>query len=236
MIYLIVGIAVLATLFLLARAFVAADPARLGRFITWFLGALAVLGASTALVLLLLSERLLPALVAAGTLSPVAIRLWRQWRTQTTRAGANASRSSHVESETIAMTLDHATGEMSGAIKRGTYAGRRLERLSESELLDLWRQCRATDADATRLLEAYLDRTVPDRPSKASASARHRGSTGDPMTREEAYAVLGLASGASEAEIRDAHRRLMKKVHPDQGGSNYLAAKLNRAKDVLLGD
>lgn len=235
MIYLIAGVGVLAALFLLARAFVAADPARLGRFITWFLGALAVLGAGTALVLLLLSERLLPALVAAGTLSPVAIRLWRQWRTQTAAAGARASRSSHVESQTITMTLDHATGEMSGIVRRGAYAGRRLERLGESELLDLWRQCRATDADATRLLEAYLDHAVSDWRQKANAGAR-QGGADDAMTRDEAYAVLGLVPGASEAEIRDAHRRLMKKVHPDQGGSNYLAAKLNRAKDILLGD
>ncbi|MDE2165672.1 MAG: DnaJ domain-containing protein [Alphaproteobacteria bacterium] len=234
MIYLIAGVGVLAALFLVARAFVAADPARLSRFITWFLGALAVLGAGTALVLLLLSERLLPALVAAGTLSPVAIRLWRQWRTQAA-PGASTSRSSHVESEMIAMTLDHATGEMSGVVKRGTHAGRRLEHLGEAELLDLWQQCRASDADGTRLVEAYLDRAVPDWWGKASAGAR-RSSTGDPMTREEAYAILGLAPGAGEAQIRDAHRRLMKKVHPDQGGSNYLAAKLNRAKDVLLGE
>ena len=234
MIYLIAGVGVLAALFLLARAFVIADPARLSRFVTWFLGALAVLGAGTALLLLLLSERLLPALVAAGTLSPVAIRLWRQWRTHAAPAGATGSRSSHVESDTLAMTLDHATGEMSGVVKRGGYAGRRLERLSESELLDLWQQCRTSDADATRLLEAYLDRAVSGWRQKV-AGAR-AGGTGDPMTRVEAYAVLDLPPGASESEIREAHRRLMKKLHPDQGGSNYLAAKLNRAKDVLLGD
>jgi DnaJ domain len=234
MIYLIAGVGVLVALFLVARAFVAADPARLSRFITWFLGALAVLGAGTALVLLLLSERLLPALVAAGTLSPVAIWLWRQWRMQAA-PGASTSRSSHVESQMITMTLDHATGEMSGVVKRGPYAGRRLERLAETELLDLWRQCCASDADGTRLVEAYLDRAVPDWRRKASAGAR-RSSTGDSMTREEAYAILGLAPGAGEVQIRDSHRRLMKKVHPDQGGSNYLAAKLNRAKDVLLGE
>lgn len=235
MIYLVAGVGVLVALFVLARAFVAADPARLNRFITWFLGAVAVLGGAAALTLLLLSERLLPALIAASAISPVAIRLWRQWRTQTAPSGTRAHQTSRVESDMIAMTLDHATGEMSGIVKRGPYSGRQLERLSESEILDLWQQCRSSDADGARLLEAYLDRAVADWRRKATANARQSG-TGDAMTRDEAYAVLGLAPGADAAQIRDAHRRLMKKVHPDQGGSNYLAAKLNRAKEILLGD
>lgn len=234
MIYLLAGVGVLAVLFLLARLFVAADPARLSRFLVWFFGAIAVLGAGVALILLLLSERLAPALIVAGTFSPLAIQLWRRWRSQAAPAGGGTGHTSKVESEMIAMTLDHATGEMSGTVKRGVYAGHRLERLGESALLDLWQQCRAADADGARLLEAYLDRAVVDWRQKVAAGAR-QGGTGDAMTRDEAYAVLGLAPGASEAAIREAHRRLMKKVHPDQGGSNYLAAKLNRAKDVLLG-
>ena len=55
------------------------------------------------------------------------------------------------------------------------------------------------------------------------------------MSREEAYEVLGLKPGASEYDIREAHKRLIKQSHPDQGGSDYLASKVNRAKDVLLG-
>jgi curved DNA-binding protein CbpA len=56
------------------------------------------------------------------------------------------------------------------------------------------------------------------------------------MNRDEALAVLGLKNGATADTIRAAHRRLMKELHPDRGGSDYLAAKVNQAKDVLLQD
>jgi DnaJ family protein C protein 19 len=55
------------------------------------------------------------------------------------------------------------------------------------------------------------------------------------MSREEAYEVLGLHPGASETDIREAHRRLMRGAHPDAGGSDWLAARINQARDILLG-
>jgi hypothetical protein len=237
MIYLVLGIGLLVALLLLARAFVAADPAKLGRFITWFLAGLAVTGAGAALVLLLLSERLLPALVAAGSLAPIGFRMWTQWRHGGGASGFAPGRSSKVETGMISMRLDHGTGEMSGTVKRGPYAGRRLDELEERELIALWRQCRIEDADAARLLEAYLDRLKTDWRAKAGGGGGEaRATSSDAMMRDEAYAILGLAPGASAAAIKEAHRQLMMKLHPDHGGSTYLAAKLNNAKELLLGE
>lgn len=68
----------------------------------------------------------------------------------------------------------------------------------------------------------------------AAGTQRPTRSAG-PMSRAEAYQVLGLAPGASEADIRAAHRRLMRSAHPDSGGSDWLATRINQARDVLLG-
>lgn len=149
-------------------------------------------------------------------------------------------RSSEVETDFIRMRLDHVSGTMVGIVRRGPFEGRRLDELTQSELLGLWRQCRVEDEPGANLLEAYLDRLIPEwRAEARRAGAAGGGKAGaraaDAMTRAEAYEVLGLASGASDAEIREAHRRLMMKLHPDHGGSTYLAAKLNRARELLLG-
>ena len=55
------------------------------------------------------------------------------------------------------------------------------------------------------------------------------------MSRNEALEVLGLQESCSKDDVRFAHKKLIKSIHPDQGGSDWLAAKINRAKDILLG-
>jgi hypothetical protein len=127
--------------------------------------------------------------------------------------------------------IDHGTGDVGGTVLSGRFAGRTLDSLGDSDLLDLHLECSA-DADSRRILEPYLDRRLGADWRKASPPPR--GPSGD-MTREEALAVLGLAEGASEEDIKAAHRRLIQRMHPDVGGSADLASRINRAKDVLLG-
>jgi hypothetical protein len=145
---------------------------------------------------------------------------------------------SRVRSAMIEMELDHDTGAMDGSVLAGGLAGRRLGDLDESALNQLYRDCAASDPEGVRLLEAYLDRRFAGWREHAKPHADPGGDVrGRPgaMTEQEAYEVLGLQPGASADEVRGAHRSLMKKLHPDQGGSTYLAARVNQAKEVLLG-
>ncbi|MEQ9546934.1 MAG: molecular chaperone DnaJ [Marinobacter sp.] len=159
-------------------------------------------------------------------------------------AKAKSGNQSHVSSDILEMSLDHDSGTMSGKILKGPMAGRELADLGENEFIELLRYCREHDEDSARLLETYLDRRFGDSwraddPAGAGdgeAGDRGNGSNaGGPLTESEALDILGLEPGASREEIIQAHRRMMQKVHPDHGGSNYLAARINEAKECLLG-
>lgn len=144
---------------------------------------------------------------------------------------------SKVASLLLSMELDHDSGAMTGTVSGGSFAGRNLDDLSLAEIAVLMRECLAQDPEGSRLLEAYLDRRSPGWREDAD---RHRdaGQGGSPgtgaMTHQEAYEILGLQPGAGEEAIREAHRALMKRIHPDAGGTSGLAARVNQAKDVLL--
>lgn len=150
---------------------------------------------------------------------------------QAPAAGASAPpRMSTVATDDLRMTLDHESGEMTGEALTGSLAGQALAAL-ELEAILPWR-AELANADSVQLLDAYLDRRFPDwrEPPRGEAPPT-RGS----MDAAQALAVLGLEAGASEKEIVAAHRRLMQKLHPDRGGTDYLAATLNQAKAVLTG-
>ena len=152
--------------------------------------------------------------------------------------GAGAKRSagqtSKVRSQFLDMTLDHDSGELSGQIVAGPYAG---HDLGEFDLAQLTAMISGFDAESVALFESYLDRRFPAWRQDAQGDAARgesRAASSGKMTDEEAYQILGLQPGASRDEIGRAHRALMKKLHPDQGGSTYLAARVNQAKDTLL--
>jgi hypothetical protein len=145
------------------------------------------------------------------------------------KAGPADQGSSAIETAWLRMTLDRASGALDGEVRAGRFAGKPLRQLSLDELRALHAECGATDAQSGRLIEAYLDRLHPDWRDQTPPPA----SSGR-MSHDEALQVLGLAAGAGPDQIREAHRRLMLKLHPDLGGSDYLAAKINRARDVLL--
>lgn len=154
------------------------------------------------------------------------------------RAGSGGKQRSSVRSAALEMELDHETGAMNGIVLVGEHEGKELDVMERSELFEL-RDTIADDGESLALLDAYLDRRLSgwreDAHADAGAGQGSPPSSG-PMGKKEAYEVMGLAAGASVAEIRKAHRRLMKAAHPDSGGSTFLAAKINEAKDILLGD
>jgi hypothetical protein len=151
------------------------------------------------------------------------------------RTQKSAGQVSRVRSAFVEMELDHDTGAMRGRILAGPYEGRNLDTLDVPTLTAC---LTAIDEESRALLMAYLDRREPrwreNAQGDAAAGSGRAGFSSGKMTEEEAYQILGVQPGASAEEIGRAHRALMKKLHPDQGGSTYLAARVNEAKDVLL--
>jgi hypothetical protein len=233
--WLILGVSLVIGGVLLVRWFTTADPKMIIRVLRWTgLGLAIVVG-----LFLIISGRFAWLWVAAMGLLPWISRFRMLRRLASAARGPSRGRQSRVDTQFVAMTLDHDSGDMDGDVLQGPYTGRRLSELTLDELLDLLRAADDGDAQSASLLEAYLDRVHGDewRARAAPGGKRPSGQTNQgAMTAEEAYLVLGLEPDATEAEIRGNHRDLMKKLHPDHGGSDYLAAKINEAKETLLGD
>ena len=141
-----------------------------------------------------------------------------------------------IVTDTLEVGLDHASGTIHGRIRRGFFQGRSLESLKPVELAHLWSDCRFVDPQSAQIVEAYLDRVHPTwRDDIARTAEGMRSSGNSRMSRDEALDILGLGPDASETQIRRAHHELMLKLHPDKGGSHTLAAKVNEAKETLLG-
>ena len=154
--------------------------------------------------------------------------------------GGPGGKTSDIATDMLAMQLDHRTGDLDGEILKGHFAGRTLASLGFQDLLSLLIECQRDDPRAVPLLETYLDRRHPDWRNEAGTDGEHHGQSrsgaaaGDMMDVATACAILNVSPEANADEVKAAHRQLMNKLHPDHGGSSYLAAQLNQAKDVLL--
>jgi DnaJ domain len=226
------GAAVLAIVVLALWLFANVNPASLARLIRYGIAAL-LFGLAA---LFAFGDRWSFALIL-GALAVSVITVGRVGPFDLGGSRRKPGSASTVRSAFLDMRLDHDTGTMNGTVTAGRYAGRSLDDLTEPSLRELLEEA-AADADSVALLEGYLDRRFPgwrEHIEGDEAPRAGRAPDASAMTDQQAYEILGLAAGASEAEIRAAHRRLMKAVHPDQGGSTFLAAKINQAKDWLLG-
>lgn len=145
---------------------------------------------------------------------------------------------SMVRTAALEMELDHDSGTLSGIVLAGRQEGKSLASLGLAQLKALLLEL-SGDPESRQLLETYLDGRFPVWREDANAH-RDDGQRVAPgsgaMTKEEAYKILGLEAGAAAADVRKAHRRLIQRLHPDLGGSSFLAARINEAKDVLLSD
>ncbi|HYR66398.1 MAG TPA: molecular chaperone DnaJ [Reyranella sp.] len=214
--------------------FLRANPSTVARLLR---PAMVVLGGIGVGGLLIFGLRFLPGLLPelfglAGVVIAALIARAARHRPSGGFSSPGSSQRTEVHTAFLQAWIDHGTGDVGGSVLSGRFAGRTLDRLSDGDLLDLHAEC-ASDADSLRILEAYLDRRLGS--DWRNARRPPPGGPRSDMTRSEALAVLGLAEGASADEIRAAHRRLIQRMHPDVGGSADLAARINRAKDVLLG-
>lgn len=219
--------AVFAIAFLLMLAFVRADAAKVA-------GAISVAG-PVVVGLAGLAMLLLGRVGLAGIAFSAAAAWYMSGRSQRASRPSPGKRST-VRTAAIEMELDHDSGGLEGVVLAGTYEGKVLGQMNQQDLVALHSEL-AGDGESLQLLEAYLDSRFPAwrEGAHAHGDGGERTAPGSgAMTKQEAYQILGLEAGAGAADIRKAHRRLMKSLHPDLGGSDFLAARINEAKDVLL--
>ena len=247
--YLILGIAILTGVILTGKWLASAEPKQI-------IKAFKIVGIAVVVVLIMFFAAtgrvlwifyLLPILIPWLLRFRAAARMAKNFSRMS--KGGSTGQSSDVETKYLRLSLDHDSGAMAGEVLIGDYAGQRIEEMELSDLIELTAECVAQDEQSAQILEAYLDRTYPDWREQVEAEAqgksggenRHEHGRGwgpkaqqDGMSQNEAYEVLGLSPGATEKEIKEAYHRLISNLHPDHGGSTYLAAKINQAKDTLL--
>ena len=231
--FFILGVAILIGGYFLVRGIRRTNPKNIQR--------------NAAVVISLLMAVVIGFLTLSGRLGPfgwalLVLPMILQWRailrSLKNMRGPTPGGNSDIETIYLRMTLDHDSGVLSGTVIKGKYGGKNLDELSLEQLVELLYECRMYDPQSVSVLEAYLDRVHGAEWRKTADGTFGNGakqSGASAMTPQQAYEILGLRAGASRDEIRTAHRSLLKSNHPDRGGSTWLAAQINLAKDILLG-
>ena len=247
MMWFLLGLALLITVLVSLNWFANAQPKTVLKTLIWV--SAAVVGGIVLLILLTKNLNFIWGVLPAALLWLGRLRMlgniMNMARMARSFAGPSPGKTSNISCRFFDLSLDHDSGAMDGRIKEGRFEGVLLSELSLEEGQQLFTDIQeVNDERSLRLLESFLDRThgsawraggfAPDEEDgQANQSAGRRAGSG--MTRDEALSLFGLPSDATEKDIRAAYKRLMKQVHPDTGGSAYLAAKVNEAKDLLLG-
>lgn len=216
--------------------FVHADPRSILRAIRW----IGLIFAVLIVVVVAYTGRINLLIAALALLIPWIARMRAVRNAMKSARGPTAGQASEVRTRFVIMQLNHDSGEMDGIVQEGPYAGRSLSDMPLEAVIELTRAAMAADQQSAQVLQAYLDRMHgPDWQDEMGGTDREQkagAASGGPMSRNEACEVLGVGRDATEEEIKRAHRRLMQQFHPDHGGSDYLAARINEAKEVLLGE
>ena len=236
---LVLGVAVMIGLILTMNWFVSANPKTVIKVLKW--GLLALFG--VIVLFFFISGRFAWALWALPALLPWIMRARMASRTAknfSRMAGGSSEtgQASSVTSKYLEMELDHDSGDMNGYVRTGKHAARQLSGLSAEQLIELYEFYQSDDIESARLLAAYLDRTCPDWRDEGEGNNDQDEQRSSPqnsqMDRAEALRILGLEDPVDNAEIKSAYHRLIGSMHPDRGGSAYLTAKINEARDFLL--
>ncbi|MCF6111113.1 MULTISPECIES: DnaJ domain-containing protein [Mesorhizobium] len=221
-------VALLLVLLGVAMVFLRADPAKLA---SWMRTVGPVLLALIGVAALLVGRAGI-----GGLILSTALAWYGSMRMKRPTAKLEPGKYSTVRTAALEMELDHDTGNLEGLVLAGRHEGKMLGTMSLAELQQLYRELPG-DPESRQLLETYLDGRFPiwRKDAEANGGDGLGVSPGSgAMTKEEAYKILGLEAGAAAADVRKAHRRLMQRLHPDLGGTSFLAARINEAKDVLL--
>lgn len=230
MIFFIYGLLILVLLLVLGAVFVNTEPAKLlqvGRGI--------VIAIMVAVIAFLLFTGRFGLAIGAGMMLAGLLRGSNPFA-RYPRQEKGGEQVSQVCTDWLEMRLDHESGEVSGRVLKGAYAGRALDDLDFAEVKKLYTNLMQDDPSSAQLLDSYASRRFGGDWQDVSDAGRNDAHPPPPggMSREEALEILGLDETADEQAIHKAYKEMIRRVHPDQGGSSYLAAKINQARDVLL--